>query len=123
MNLVEFLRECGTFFVLTSADNSPMGRPFGAVMEHDGDLYISTANTKQVYQQLKSNPSMQIVAIKHGTRTWVRISGSAEECTERDIKAKMLDECPGLLRHYCNADVPHYAVFKINISNSEIVES
>ena len=42
----EFLKECGVFYVLTADKNKPSGRPFGAVMEHEGALYISTGKTK-----------------------------------------------------------------------------
>lgn len=32
----DFLQECGCFYVLTLNGDFPAGRPFGAVMEHDG---------------------------------------------------------------------------------------
>ena len=54
----EFLKECGVFYVLTLNGDFPAGRPFGAVMEHEGDLYISTGDMKDVYKQLKINPNM-----------------------------------------------------------------
>lgn len=44
----DFLKECGVFYVLTLNGNFPAGRPFGAVMEHEGDLYISTGDMKDV---------------------------------------------------------------------------
>lgn len=37
----EFLKECGYFYLLTINRDFPAGRPFGAVMEHDGKLFIS----------------------------------------------------------------------------------
>lgn len=115
----EFIRECGAFFVLTVNDDFPAGRPFGAVMELDNDLYISTADTKEVYKQLKKHEHMQIVALKPGTRKWIRVSGSASECTDLKIKQKMLEECPALSKHYSCADEPHYNVFQVKIIKSE----
>lgn len=38
----EFLKECGAFFVLSINGDYPAGRPFGAVMEVDDNLYLST---------------------------------------------------------------------------------
>ena len=38
----DFLKECGSFFVLTINGDYPAGRPFGAVMEVGEDLYLST---------------------------------------------------------------------------------
>lgn len=111
----DFLKECGVFYVLTLNGNFPAGRPFGAVMEHEGDLYISTGDMKDVYKQLKINPNMQIIALKPGTRSWLRIDGVATECTELSVKEKMLKECPALLRHFPVVTAMHYVVFKIKI--------
>lgn len=41
----EFLKECGSFFVLTINKDYPAGRPFGAVMEIDDDLYVVYCET------------------------------------------------------------------------------
>ena len=111
----DFLKECGVFYVLTLNGDFPAGRPFGAVMEHEGDLYISTGDMKDVYKQLKLNPNMQIIAQKPGSRSWLRIDGIASECTDMVIKEKMLDEFPSVQRHFPDATAMHYVVFKIKI--------
>ena len=49
----EFLKECGYFYVLTFNEDFPAGRPFGAVMEYNNKLYISTNNENQAHKQLK----------------------------------------------------------------------
>lgn len=108
-----FLKECGAFFVLTVDGDQPIGRPFGAAMEDKGSLYIATGTEKEVYRQLKAHPQMQIVALKPGTREWMRVSGIAAECTDVFIKAKMLCECPVLSKHYASADAPGFAMFRI----------
>lgn len=115
----EFIRKCGAFYVLTINNDFPAGRPFGAIMEIGDYLYISTADTKEVYKQLKHNNNMQIIALKPGTREWIRVSGIASECTDVTVKQKMLEECPVLSKHYSSADALHYNVFKIKIVNSE----
>ncbi len=71
----EFLNDCGVFFVTTVNENLPAARPFGAVMEYEGELYLSTGNTKDVYFQMKKNPNIQVVALKHDTRDWIRVLG------------------------------------------------
>jgi uncharacterized pyridoxamine 5'-phosphate oxidase family protein len=116
----DFLKECGVFYVLTVNGEFPAGRPFGAIMERNEDLYISTANMKDVYKQLKDHPQMQIVALKAGTREWLRLNGVAEECVDLDVKQKMLEECPNLTKHFSSPDVPHFAVFQIKVLNSEL---
>lgn len=45
----EFLKECGYFYVLTINKDFPAGRPFGAVMEHGGKLFISTNNKSETH--------------------------------------------------------------------------
>lgn len=110
----DFLKECGTFFVLTINGDTPAGRPFGAIMEYDGKLYFSTANTKEVYKQLVSNPAIQLIALKPGTRDWVRISGKAIECTDLLIKQRMLDECPVLTKRFTSADCDYFALFEVS---------
>ena len=92
----EFLKECKVFFLLTSFEDLPFGRPFGAIMELDRKLYISTAKTKTVYNQLINNPKVQIVAIKENSRQWIRVSALAIECQNLKIKELMLKENPKL---------------------------
>lgn len=118
MNKVcKFIRECGAFMLLTLNGNKPAGRPFGAITEINGDFYISAGAGKPVFEQLKVNGSVQIVALKAGTRDWVRVSGYAEECFEPDIKAKMLIDCPNLLKYHAAADDPTFHAFRIRIEN------
>lgn len=116
----EFLKECGVFYVLTLNGDCPAGRPFGAVMEYENDLYISTGDMKNVYNQLKEYPQMQIIALRPGTRDWVRINGIAEECVDLRRKQKMLEECPELLQRFPTPDAPHFAVFRIKVVNSRL---
>lgn len=108
----DFIKECGTFFVLTQNNDFPAGRPFGAIMEYNNFLYISTADTKEVYKQLSEHNKMQIIALKSGTRDWIRISGVATECFDQTIKQKMLEECPVLSKHYPSTNAPHFNLFR-----------
>ncbi len=115
----EFLKDCQTFFVLTSLDDKPYGRPFGAIMELEEDLYIATSNQKQVYMQMILNQNVSLLAKKPDTREWLRVTGIATECTDLTIKQQMLDVCPVLNKHYPSADYEHYNVFKISVITYE----
>lgn len=115
-----FLQDCQVFYVLTVENGCPCGRPFGAVMEYKGDLYISTDTSKAVYRQMVANPNVQLLALKNGTRNWVRISGKAFECADLTVKQKMLENCPVLTRHYSSADYPSFAVFKITDKHAHL---
>ena len=108
----EFLKKCGTFYVATINENAPAVRPFGAVMEYKGDLYISTAKYKDVYEQFIKCELIQIIALKAGTRDWIRIDGKAVETHDLNTKQAMLDACPNLAKRF-EPENEHYALFKI----------
>ena len=116
----EFLVQCDFFVVTTVNENAPAARPFGAVMEYNEELYISTANTKKVYSQLKENPRIQIIAKKDEARDWIRIDGNAIEVFDLDIKQAMLDHCPGLLKHFPAKESENFALFKISEMKSQL---
>lgn len=115
----EFLKECGYFYVLTIHDGFPSGRPFGAVMEADGKLYISTNNHNKVHKQLRENGNIQIIAKKEGTRDWIRITGKARECNSLALKQQMLNECPVLSKHFSSAAEEQYLLFEVEVLNVE----
>lgn len=41
----DFLKDCGVFYLVTINGTTSAARPFGAVMENDGDLFITAADT------------------------------------------------------------------------------
>lgn len=118
----EFIRECGVFFVLTVNGDSPAGRPFGAVMVYEKDMYIATTDGKPVYTQLKEHGKVQLLALKEGTRSWARVSGQATECEDIGIKERMMQECPILEKHYDSPHDPRFHMFRIVVSNAELYE-
>lgn len=69
----DFLKECGTFFVLTINGDYPAGRPFGAVMEIGDDLFLATNDMNQAHKQIRENSHVQIIAKKPESREWIRI--------------------------------------------------
>lgn len=109
----ELLKEYGVFYVATVKDGKPAVRPFGAVMEYKGEIYIATANVKEVYKQLKADPSVQLAAWKTGTHDWIRISGKAVEKNDKETKQAMLDACPVLVPIFQSADNPVYTTFAV----------
>lgn len=111
--VLDFLRSCGVFFVSTCDGEFPAARPFGAVMERNGCLYLSTGKSKDVYRQMKANPQIQIVALKGGSREWLRLSGRAVEESAPALKRAMLAECPALLKRFDSETCPSFALFRI----------
>lgn len=116
----EFLKECGAFFVLTINGDYPAGRPFGAVMEVGGDLYLSTNDMNVAHKQMRENEHIQIVAKKADSREWIRITGIATECNDEDLRQRMFEECPILKQRYASVDIKHFIMFKVKVENVEI---
>lgn len=116
----DFLKECGSFFVLSINGDYPAGRPFGAVMEVGNDLYLSTNDLNQAHDQIRKNEHIQIVAKKPDSREWIRITGLATECDDRGLKQRMLEECPVLQQRFGSVGMEHFIMFKVKVENVEI---
>ncbi len=91
----------------------PVCRPFGAVAEYSGHLYISTGSTKEVYKQFKDLPYIQITALKAETREWLRLDATVEERTALSEKKMMLKNCPALKKRFSSPDDPCFALFRL----------
>ena len=90
----EFLRKCGTFFLATEEDGQPRVRPFGALSDFGGKLYIETNNQKKVYQQLVKNGKVELCGMHE--EKWIRLEGVVKEDTRREARVAMLEENPSL---------------------------
>ena len=58
--VLNYLKTCGTFYLATVENDQPHTRPFGAVCEFEGKLYIITNNQKKVYAQMLKNSKVEI---------------------------------------------------------------
>lgn len=116
----DFLKECGSFFVLTINSDYPAGRPFGAVMEVGEDLYLSTNDMNQAHKQMREKDHIQIVAKKPSSREWIRITGIATECDDKKLKQRMLEECPILQQRFEAVGMEHFIMFKVKVEQVEI---
>lgn len=116
----EFIKECGVFFVSTINGINPATRPFGAIMEIGNDFYVSTGKSKDVFKQILNSSSIQIVALKHGTRSWVRVTGIAEIIEDESLKQQMLDENPVLSKRFKGVKDKEFVLVKIIKNNVEI---
>ena len=118
----DFLKKCECFFLASINKNFPESRPFGAIMEYENNLYVSTGRTKEVYKQLKENNHIQIAAIKNGTRKWLRITGFANECKDLKTKREMLKKYSEISKHFTTEDDENFALFQITPLKTEFKE-
>ena len=87
--VVDYLKSCGTFYLATTDGNQPHVRPFGAVCEFEGKLYIVTNNRKKVYAQMADNAKIEICGMLKGT--WIRIEAEAAHDSRREARVAMMD--------------------------------
>ena len=115
--VTKYLQECGTFYLATVEDDQPHVRPFGAVCEFEGKLYIVTNNKKDVYNQMKVNGKVEISGMNKGT--WIRLKGVAKEDTRREARVAMLDANESLRSMY-NVDDNLMTVFAFESGTATI---
>ncbi|MDO4648900.1 MAG: pyridoxamine 5'-phosphate oxidase family protein [Eubacteriales bacterium] len=87
--VLEFLKGCGTFYLATVEGDQPRVRPFGAVCEFEGKLYIVTNNQKDVYRQMQENSKIEISGMSKGK--WIRVSGNAIHDDRREARVAMME--------------------------------
>ena len=96
--VLEYLKSCGTFYLATCEEGQAHVRPFGAVCEFEGKLYIVTNNQKKVYQQMKKNGKVEICGMQK--ETWIRVEGNVTEDTHREARLAMLEDNQALSNTY-----------------------
>jgi uncharacterized pyridoxamine 5'-phosphate oxidase family protein len=97
--VLEFLKQNNTFYVATVDGDKPAIRPFGAVTEINGKLYIVTNNKKDVYKQIEKNPVVAICCMAQDG-TWLRLVANVEVDPKRESRVKMLEDVPVLKTMY-----------------------
>ena len=95
---LNFLKQCGAFYLATSDENQPHVRPFGAVCGFEGKLYLMTNNQKKVFWQLRNNPKIEISGM--AGEKWIRIEAEAVIDPRREARAAMLEANPSLKNAY-----------------------
>ena len=100
--VLDFLKKNNIFYVATVDGDKPAIRPFGAVTEINGKLYIVTTNKKDVYKQMKKNPAVAICCMAQDG-TWLRLIANVESDTKRESRVQMLEDVAVLKTMY-NAD-------------------
>ena len=96
--ILEFLRECGTFYLATTEGDQPRVRPFGVVCEFEGKLYIAATNKKDVYNQMLKNPKIEICGMNKDK--WMRVAGEVELDERREARVAMMEANKSLENMY-----------------------
>jgi len=118
---VKFLQENITGYLATVEGGKPKVRPFQFMLEDSGKLYFCTANTKDVYHQLKANPFVEFSSSSPNF-TWIRLNGEAKFSSDLAIKEKILDVSPLVKSIYQTADNPIFEAFYIDHGTAIIAD-
>ena len=102
LEVYEFLKKCGTFYLATTEGDQPRVRPFGAVDVFENKLYIQTGKVKKVSKQMAANPKIEICGMDG--EKWIRIEAVAVEDDRIEAKQHMLDSNPVLKSMYAADD-------------------
>ena len=92
--VVEELKKVGVFYLATIDGNEPRVRPFGSVLEYEGNAYICTGNFKEVYQQIKNNPRVELCGMYDGP-FWLRVTATLVEDNRVEVQEAMLNDPTG----------------------------
>lgn len=116
--VMDFLNRCKPFYLATADGDKPQVRPFGAVCEFEGKLYLVTSNQKDVFHQMKKNPHVAISGMD-GDK-WIRLRGQVEEDTRREARVAMLEANKDILSGIYTADDQIMTVFRFVEGNASI---
>lgn len=115
--VLNFLKNCKTYYLATNEDNQPHVRPFGAIDEYEGKLYFPTNNQKKVYQQMMKNQKFEICGMHEGR--WIRIEGEVKLDDRREARVSMMEQNPNLAGMY-TVDDNLMVVFQITHATATI---
>lgn len=116
----KFIRECGYFFLATSADNNPRLRPMGMIYSNGKALFIATDKRKNVYKDLNNNPQVELASYNLNSRKWMRIHGMMKVESSNQIKEEMMSVYPMISQEYIDEEEIYLAIFKLQIETMDI---
>ena len=112
--IIRFLQENPVQFLATiGMDGKPKVRPFKFRLEEDNRLWFCTSNRKDVYNELKNKPSVEL-SVASPEEAWIRLAGEAVFENNLAVKQKMIESDESLRAQYRTADNPVFEVFYID---------
>lgn len=113
--ILAFLKENKPYYLATVDGDQARVRAIGTIHEFEDRLYFQTSRDKDMYDQLKANPNVEICAYD-GSR-WLRITARALEDERVEAIESLLENYPRLRRRYTPGD-GKATVFYLDISSA-----
>ncbi len=112
--VIDFLCKSNVqYFATVGIDGRPKVRPFQFMLENAGKLYFCTSNKKNVYQEILSQPYVELCASGEN-HSWLRLSGKAVFTEDRAIKAKIQDSNALVKSLYETPENPAFEIFYLD---------
>ena len=92
--IVEELLKVKVFYIATIDGDQPRVRPFGSIIEFEGEAYICSGNFKDFYKQIKANPKVELCGM-YQDFDWLRVTATLEEDDRVEVQQAILDDPTG----------------------------
>lgn len=120
--VIKFLRENPTqYFATVGLDGKAKVRPFQFMIEEDNKLFFSTSNQKEVFSEIKNNPSVEF-CISNEKFEWIRLRGDVVFSNDLEIKNKVIESSPLVKSIYKTADNQSFEIFYLNNAKAVIAD-
>lgn len=94
----EFLTKTQVFYFLTTDGDQPKGRPFGMHLVVDGRIYFGCGTFKNVFQQLTTNPKVEVLAVNGAD--FMRYDGIATVEKNEKVLNAIREMAPQIMEQY-----------------------
>lgn len=101
--VLDFLKDAGTYYIATVDNDQPRVRPFGTATLFENNIYMLTAKAKNVSKQIETNSKFEISAMDKLGR-WIRISGKLVADNRVEAQKALLEDYPNLRAMYTEGD-------------------
>lgn len=119
--ITDFLRKSLVQYLATiGIDGKPKVRPFQFKIEDSGKLYFSTTNDKNVYQEIKKQPYVELCASGENF-SWLRLGGKVVFSDDLFIKTRIFEQAIPLIQSfYKTPDNPAFVLFYLDEATATI---
>jgi uncharacterized pyridoxamine 5'-phosphate oxidase family protein len=117
-DFVSFFKENPVCYLATADNGKPSVRPVQLMFESEGKLYFCTANTKNMYKQMKNRPICGASGFVKGYVTTLRINGEVKFSNDFSIKERVIKENALVRSIYKTPDNPVFEIFYIEHGNA-----
>lgn len=105
----------------TDKEGNPKVRPFQFMLEKDGKLFFCTSNQKEVYSEIKNNPSIEL-CVSSPSFAWIRLSGKAVFSNDINVKTAIIEQSPLVKSIYKTPDNPLFEIFYLENAKAVIAD-